>query len=85
MRTAWRSNGRLSTAASLFTSVAGLAAAVLIATAMLAVGPQRVEAKPEFSAKTGRPCGYCHTNPAGGGKLKRAGERFKANGFKLKK
>jgi hypothetical protein len=26
----------------------------------------------------------CHTNPAGGGKLKAFGEKFKANGFKVK-
>jgi hypothetical protein len=34
---------------------------------------------------TGRPCGQCHLNPAGGGKLKAFGRQFKANGFKLKK
>lgn len=40
-------------------------------------------AKPEFSAQTKLPCGQCHANPAGGGKLKSFGEKFKANGNKL--
>jgi hypothetical protein len=35
-------------------------------------------AKPEFAASTGKPCGACHVNPAGGGKLTGAGEKFKA-------
>jgi hypothetical protein len=42
-------------------------------------------AKPEFAAQTGLPCGQCHANPAGGGKLKPFGEKFKENGFKVKK
>ncbi len=46
---------------------------------------QAAQAKPEFAAQTGLPCGQCHVNPAGGGKLKAFGEKFKANGFKLKK
>jgi hypothetical protein len=41
-------------------------------------------AKPEFSAQTKLPCGQCHANPAGGGKLKPFGEKFQANGNKLK-
>jgi hypothetical protein len=39
---------------------------------------------PEFSAQTKLPCGQCHANPAGGGKLKAFGEKYKANGFKVK-
>jgi len=53
------------------------AAAVLVATP--------AKAKPEFAAQTKLPCGQCHTNPAGGGKLKAFGEKFKANGNKLPK
>ena len=34
--------------------------------------------------KLGRGCGQCHANPAGGGKLKGFGEKFKANGNKVK-
>jgi hypothetical protein len=53
------------------------AAAALVATT--------ANAKPEFSAQTKLPCGQCHTNPSGGGKLKTFGEKFKANGNKLPK
>lgn len=49
------------------------------------VVPTAANAKPEFAAQTGLPCGQCHVNPAGGGKLKSFGEKFKANGYKLKK
>jgi hypothetical protein len=66
-----------------------LSAPVVIAGAMLASLAAVVfsfapaTAKPEFSAQTKLPCGQCHTNPAGGGKLKSFGEKFKANGNKL--
>ena len=65
-----------------FVLVCGTAAAILIAGAMSVTVSQPASAKPEFAAKTGKPCAACHTNPAGGGKLKAAGEKFKANGFK---
>lgn len=48
------------------------------------VGTTPANAKPEFSAQTKLPCGQCHANPAGGGKLKAFGEKYKANGFKVK-
>jgi hypothetical protein len=35
-------------------------------------------AKPEFAQKTGKACGACHVNPAGGGKLTAAGEKYKS-------
>ena len=59
-----------------------LALAGLVAATMLM--PRPAVAKPEFAAQTGLPCGQCHSNPAGGGKLKSFGEKFKANGFKVK-
>ncbi|MGE5772997.1 MAG: hypothetical protein ACM3Z4_13345 [Hyphomicrobiales bacterium] len=59
-------------------------AAVLFAGATALVGTTPANAKPEFSAQTKLPCGQCHANPAGGGKLKAFGEKFKANGFKVK-
>ncbi len=34
-------------------------------------------AKPEYAQKTGKACGACHANPAGGGKLTAAGEKYK--------
>jgi hypothetical protein len=61
----------------------GTLALVSVAGAFLAPSP--ANAKPEFAAQTGLPCGRCHVNPAGGGKLKPFGQKFKANGFKLKK
>ena len=58
-------------------------AAVLFAGATALVGSTPASAKPEFAAQTKLPCGQCHVNPAGGGKLKAFGEKFKANGNKL--
>jgi len=67
----------------------GLCLAASIATVLFAgatvafVGTTPANAKPEFAAQTKLPCGQCHVNPAGGGKLKAFGEKFKANGNKL--
>ena len=66
-----------------FAFVCGAAAAVLIAGTMAVIVSQPASAKPEFAASTGKPCGFRHQNPAGGGALKPAGEKFKANGNKL--
>jgi hypothetical protein len=63
----------------------GAAAVILGAASVMLMSSGPAVAKPEFSASTGRPCGVCHQNPGGGGKLKPFGERFKANGYKLKK
>jgi hypothetical protein len=65
--------------------IALVAAGALIGGATMILLPQSANAKPEFSAQTNKPCGTCHQNPGGGGKLKPFGEAFKANGFKLKK
>jgi hypothetical protein len=65
--------------------VAGIVAALLVSAAAAIVGPTPANAKPEFAAQTGMPCGQCHQNPAGGGKLKSYGEKFKANGNKVPK
>jgi hypothetical protein len=64
---------------------AGIATAILVSAAAAVVGTTPANAKPEFAAQTGLPCGQCHQNPAGGGKLKSFGEKFKANGFKAPK
>jgi len=61
----------------------GIAAALLIGGSIALLAPRQASAKPEFAAQTGLPCGQCHVNPAGGGKLKSLGEKFKENGFKL--
>jgi hypothetical protein len=60
-------------------SVVAIAALLAMAVTIM---PRQASAKPEFAAQTGLPCGQCHSNPAGGGKLKAYGEKFKANGFK---
>ena len=61
-----------------------LAIMALVAASALVVSSREVSAKPEFGQKTGLPCGQCHTNPGGSGKLKSFGEKFKANGNKIK-
>ena len=66
-----------------FALVGGTAAAILIAAAISVTVSQTASAKPEFAASTGKPCAQCHENPAGGGKLKPFGEKFKENGKKL--
>jgi hypothetical protein len=58
-------------------------AALAVGGALTIAAPRSADAKPEFAAATGKPCGTCHANPAGGGTLKAFGAAFKANGFKL--
>jgi hypothetical protein len=67
-----------------FCLVAGIVAALLVSATAAVVGTTPANAKPEFAAQTGLPCGQCHANPAGGGKLKAFGAKFKANGYKVK-
>jgi hypothetical protein len=59
------------------------AAALLLGGIVISFAPQPAAAKPEFAAQTGKPCGFCHQNPGGGGPLTGAGAKFKANGYKL--
>ena len=63
--------------------VCGTTAALLIAGAMSLTISQPANATPQYAQQTGKACGFCHKNPAGGGALKPAGEKFKANGHKL--
>lgn len=63
--------------------VMGVIAAVFVSGAVAVFLGAPAHAKAEFSAQTKLPCGQCHANPAGGGKLKTFGEKFKANGNKL--
>jgi hypothetical protein len=66
-----------------FALLCGFAAAGLIA-GMLSVTISRpANATPAFAASYGKPCGFFHQNPAGGGALKPAGQKFKENGNKL--
>ena len=66
-----------------FSFVCGAAAAILIGGTAMVISSQPASAKPEFAASTGKPCGFCHQNPAGGGALKPFGQKFKDNGHKL--
>ena len=65
-----------------FALVCGAVSAILIAGTMSLIDSRSANAKPEFATQTGKPCGACHANPAGGGALKPAGQKFKDNGFK---
>ncbi len=60
------------------------AAAAAVLVAATAFAPRPAVAKPEFAAQTKLPCGQCHVSPGGGGPLKPFGQKFKANGYKLK-
>jgi hypothetical protein len=52
-------------------------ATLMIGGALMIAAPRSANAKPEFAAATGKPCSACHVNPAGGGKLTGAGEKYK--------
>ena len=56
---------------------------IMLTVAMLAVSPRQAAATPQFAQQTKLPCGQCHANPAGGGKLKGFGQKFKDKGNKL--
>jgi hypothetical protein len=63
--------------------IVGAAAGILIAGTVCLITSRPAEATPKFATDTGKACGECHVNPAGGGKLTSFGEAFKANGNKL--
>jgi mono/diheme cytochrome c family protein len=60
-------------------------AAIVGAAAACVVVVQPAAATAQFAKDTGKSCGDCHTNAAGGGPLTAFGEKFKANGNKLPK
>jgi len=66
------------------TGTGALVAGIITAAALIAA-PQQAQAKPEYAAKEGKPCGYCHVNPAGGGPRNARGKQYQANGHKFKK
>lgn len=69
--------------AGLAGAAGGVVATVFLGATMLVVVPRQAAATPVYAQQTGLPCGQCHVNPAGGGKLKAFGEKFQANGHKL--
>ena len=65
--------------------LAVVAAAIsgLLFAATVAFAPREAAATPAYAQQTGKPCGQCHVNSAGGGKLTSFGSKFQANGHKL--
>ena len=84
MRNAYSST-KATVARVIIVTGAGALAAGLISAALLVAAPQNAQAKPEYAAKEGKPCGYCHVNPAGGGPRTAKGKQYQANGHKFKK
>lgn len=62
---------------------AALAALILLAGSIVA--PRSAAALPAYAQKEGKPCGYCHANPAGGGERNARGKKYQANGHTFKK
>lgn len=77
------------TSSSTRTIIAGglgaLAVGILVAAAAVVVAPQHATALPAYAAKEGKPCGYCHVNPAGGGVRNAMGKKYEAGGHSFKK
>jgi mono/diheme cytochrome c family protein len=64
--------------------VLGAAVAALAVGGVLTIAaPKTADALPAYAAQTGKACGACHTNPAGGGPRNAYGDAFAANGHKL--
>ncbi len=63
--------------------LATLGLGMLFASAGLVVAPRHAAALPAYAAKEGKPCGYCHVNPAGGLPLSDKGKQYQANGHKF--
>ncbi|MBI3946251.1 MAG: hypothetical protein HY321_10060 [Armatimonadetes bacterium] len=60
--------------------VIGLAAAVALLLGVALEGT----ALPQYAAKEGKPCSYCHVKPEGGKDLNEAGKYYKSHGHSLK-
>ena len=57
-------------------------AALAVGGALTIAAPKSADALPAYAAQTGKACGACHTNPAGGGPRTAYGDAFAANGHK---
>ncbi|HWJ18461.1 hypothetical protein [Bradyrhizobium sp.] len=58
-------------------------AALAVGGVLTIAAPKPAAALPAYAAATGKACGACHANPAGGGPRTAFGEAFAANGHKL--
>jgi hypothetical protein len=66
-----------------FKILSAILAAASIGGALTIFAAKPADALPAYAASTGKPCGACHTNPAGGGPRTGLGDAFAANGHKL--
>jgi mono/diheme cytochrome c family protein len=66
-----------------FKVLGAIAVAAAICGAMTVAVPKSAQALPAYAQQTGKACGACHQNPAGGGARNAFGEAFAANGHKL--
>ena len=64
-------------------AIGGCAMFGLLFAATMVLAPREAAATPAYAQQTGKPCGQCHVNSAGGGKLTSFGSKFQANGHKL--
>jgi mono/diheme cytochrome c family protein len=66
-----------------YRALVAIAAVAAIGAAMMVGVPKSAEALPAYAAQTGKKCGACHVNPAGGGPRNAFGDAFAANGHKV--
>jgi hypothetical protein len=64
--------------------VGSVAVAAFLLAATLLVAPRSASALPAYAQKEGKPCGYCHVNPAGGGARNAKGKQYEAHGHSFK-
>lgn len=79
MRNAGMTTHRIAVATSM------LAVGMFVAVAALVAFPQNAAALPTYAQKEGKPCGFCHVNPAGGGERNAMGKKYEAGGHSFKK
>lgn len=72
-----RSVSNFSRSAAIGAVLGSAALALVLAGAMVTFAPQQASATPQATQATKQPCGACHANPAGGGKLTKRGEEYK--------
>jgi|GEM_PF-1853114 len=64
--------------------VGALGAVAVFAVVSVAAAPlPTADARPAYSMKEGKPCGYCHVSPRGGGARNDKGGEYERNGFKF--
>ena len=82
-----RDAGMISSSArtAIVAGLGALAVGIFVAATAMVVAPQHATALPAYAQKEGKPCGYCHVNPAGGGVRNATGKKYEANGHSFKK